>query len=125
MFISKFFSGDEYAVDFVSHQGKHKLVGVWKYVRSSDEKVWKDKVELLPYDETFSKLIYDAAVNWLNKIQHKTGPVHMELRYNGSEFFCVEINVSDTITPLLPSPPSVKFTKDPSPKFNLPYFLIY
>ena len=92
MFISKFFSGDEYAVDFVSYQGKHKLVSIWKYVRSSDEKVWKDKVELLPYDETFSKLIYDAAVNWLNKIQHNTGPVHMELRYNGSEFFCVEIN---------------------------------
>jgi predicted ATP-grasp superfamily ATP-dependent carboligase len=92
MFISKFFSGDEYAVDFVSHRGKHKLVSIWKYVRSSDEKVWKDKVELLPYDETFSKLIYNAAVNWLNKIQHKTGPVHMELRYNGSEFFCVEIN---------------------------------
>ena len=92
MFISKFFSGDEYAVDFVSHQRKHKLVGIWKYVRSLDEKVWKDKVELLPYDETFSKLIYNAAVNWLNKIQHKTGPIHMELRYNGSEFFCVEIN---------------------------------
>jgi predicted ATP-grasp superfamily ATP-dependent carboligase len=92
MFISKFFSGDEYAVDFVSYQGKHKLVGVWKYVRSPNEKVWKDKVELLPYDEDFSKLIYTAAVNWLNQMQHKTGPVHMELRYNGSEFFCVEIN---------------------------------
>lgn len=92
MFISKFFSGDEYAVDFVSCQGRHKLVSIWKYVRSPDEKVWKDKVELLPYNEDFSKLIYNAAVNWLNLMQHKTGPVHIELRYNGSEFFCVEIN---------------------------------
>lgn len=92
MFISKFFSGEEYAVDFVSCHGKHKLVSIWKYIRSPDEKVWKDKVELLPYEETISKLIYDTAVNWLNLIQHKTGPIHMELRYNGSEFFCVEIN---------------------------------
>lgn len=92
MFISKFFSGDEYAVDIVSYKGKHKLVSIWKYVRSTDEKVWKDKVELLPYDETISKLIYTAAVNWLNLMQHKTGPVHMELRYNGLEFFCIEIN---------------------------------
>lgn len=92
MFISKFFSGDEYAVDFVSYQGKHRLVSIWKYVRSLDEKVWKDKVELLPYDEDFSKLIYTAAVNWLEQMQHKTGPVHIELRYNGSEFFCIEIN---------------------------------
>jgi predicted ATP-grasp superfamily ATP-dependent carboligase len=92
MFISKFFSGDEYAVDFVSYQGKHKLVSIWKYVRSLGEKVWKDKVELLPYDKDFSKLIYNAAIIWLNQMQHKTGPIHMELRYNGTEFFCVEIN---------------------------------
>lgn len=92
MFISKFFSGNEYAVDFVSYRGKHKLVGIWKYVRTLDEKVWKDKVELLPYDEDFSKLIYNASVDWLNQIQHKTGPVHIELRYDGSEFFCIEIN---------------------------------
>jgi predicted ATP-grasp superfamily ATP-dependent carboligase len=92
MFISKFFSGDEYAVDFVSYQGKHKLVSIWKYVRTLDEKVWKDKVELLPYEETFTNLIYNVATKWLNILQHRTGPVHLELKYNGLEFFCVEVN---------------------------------
>lgn len=92
MFISKFFSGDEYAVDFVSYQGKHKLVSIWKYVRTLNEKVWKDKVELLPYEETFTNLIYNVATKWLNAVEHYTGPVHLELRYNGLEFFCIEIN---------------------------------
>lgn len=93
-FISKFFNGDEYAVDFVSCNGKHKLVAVWKYVRNSTDKIWKEKVELMHYNEDPQLInrIYEVATIWLDKLDHKFGPVHLEIKHNAGEFFCVEIN---------------------------------
>jgi hypothetical protein len=94
LFISKFFEGDEYAVDLVSCEGKHKLVSVWRYVRQSDEKVWKDKVELMRYEEdpVLINQIYKVVTQWLNTVDHKFGPTHVELKHNNGEFFCIEIN---------------------------------
>jgi hypothetical protein len=93
-FISKFFDGDEYAVDFVSCQGRHKLVSVWKYIRNSTDKIWKDRVELMHYDEDPALInkIYQASTDWLDKIEHTFGPVHLEIKHNNSQFFCVEMN---------------------------------
>ena len=93
-FISKFFEGDEYAIDLVSCEGKHKLVSVWRYVRQPDEKVWKDKVELMRYEEdpTFVNQIYKVVSSWLDKLDHKFGPTHIELKHRNGEFFCIEIN---------------------------------
>lgn len=93
-FISKYFNGDEYAVDLVSCDGKHKLVSVWKYLRRADDKIWKDKVELMHYEEDPQLInkIYEVAVSWMNKIQHRFGPVHLEIKHNQGEFFCVEMN---------------------------------
>lgn len=94
LFISKFFPGNEYAIDLVSCEGKHKLVSVWKYIRQPNEKVWKDKVELMPYEEdpTLVNQIYQVVTSWLNQLDHKFGPTHIELRHCNGEFFCVEIN---------------------------------
>ena len=94
LFISKFFEGDEYAIDLVSCEGKHKLVSVWKYIRQPNEKVWKDKVELMPYEEdpTLINQMYQVVTGWLNQLDHKFGPTHIELRHRNGEFFCVEIN---------------------------------
>lgn len=94
LFISKFFDGDEYAVDLVSCEGKHKLVSVWRYVRQADEKVWKDKVELVHYEEDPELItqMYKVVTNWLNRIDHKFGPTHIELKHCNGEFFCIEIN---------------------------------
>jgi hypothetical protein len=93
-FISKFFNGDEYAVDLVSCEGKHKLVSVWRYVRQLDEKVWKDKVELIRYEENPELInqIYQTVTAWLNKIDHHYGPTHIEIKHDNGEFFCIEIN---------------------------------
>lgn len=93
-FISKFFDGNEYAVDLVSCEGKHKLVSVWKYLRQPDEKVWKDKVELMRYEEDPELInqIYQTVTTWLDKIDHRYGPTHIELKHNSGEFFCIEIN---------------------------------
>jgi hypothetical protein len=93
-FISKFFDGDEYAVDFVSCNGKHKLVAVWKYIRNSTDKIWKEKVELMHYSEDSQLInrIYEVATSWLDKLDHKFGPVHLEIKHNAEQFFCVEIN---------------------------------
>jgi len=93
-FISKFFNGDEYAVDFVSCNSKHKLVAVWKYIRNSTDKIWKEKVELMHYNEDPQLInrIYEVATIWLDKLDHKFGPVHLEIKHNAGEFFCVEIN---------------------------------
>jgi hypothetical protein len=93
-FISKFFNGDEYAVDFVSCNGNHKLVAVWKYIRNSTDKIWKEKVELMHYNEDPQLInkIYEVATIWLDKLDHKFGPVHLEIKHNAGEFFCVEIN---------------------------------
>lgn len=93
-FISKFFNGDEYAVDFVSCNGIHKLVAVWRYVRNSTDKIWKEKVELMHYNEDPQLIdrIYEVATTWFDKLDHKFGPVHLEIKHNAGEFFCVEIN---------------------------------
>jgi hypothetical protein len=93
-FISKFFEGDEYAIDLVSCEGKHKLVSVWRYVRQPNEKIWKDKVELMQYEEDpeFINQIYKVVSSWLDKIDHKFGPTHLELKHRNGEFFCIEIN---------------------------------
>ena len=94
LFISKFFKGDEYAIDFVSCDGKHKLVSVWKYVRNDNEKVWKDRVELMPFEEDPMLIteMYWEVTDWLDSIDHKFGPTHIELKHNNGEFFCIEIN---------------------------------
>jgi hypothetical protein len=94
LFISTYFQGDEYAVDFVSCDGKHKLVSVWKYIRSHNDKIFKDKVVLMHYEENSDLInkIYEVAASWLNKIQHKFGPVHIEIKHVDTTFRCVEIN---------------------------------
>ena len=93
-FISKYFEGDEYAVDLVSANGRHKLVSVWKYIRSNSDKVWKDRVVLMPYEENPELInkIYNAVTTWLDKLDHKYGPVHLEMKINSDDIFCVEIN---------------------------------
>jgi predicted ATP-grasp superfamily ATP-dependent carboligase len=93
-FISPFFEGDEYAVDLVSANGRHKLVSVWKYIRTDADKVWKDRVVLMPYEENpeLVNKIYNTVTTWLDKLNHKYGPVHLEMKVNGGQTFCIEIN---------------------------------
>jgi len=93
-FISKYFEGDEFAVDFVSCNGKHKLCAVWKYVRNTEQKIWKNKVELLNYylNKDLVDSLYNKCIEWLNKINHKFGPCHIEIRKNKDNYFCIEMN---------------------------------
>lgn len=93
-FISKYFEGDEYAVDIVSSNGHHKLCAAWKYVRDKNQKIWKNKVELLDYKENVTLItsLYDQCVEWLDSLEHKHGPSHIEIKKHGTEFFCIEMN---------------------------------
>ena len=69
-------------------------MAVWKYIRNSTDKIWKEKVELMHYNEDPQLInrIYEVATIWLDKLDHKFGPVHLEIKHNVGEFFCVEIN---------------------------------
>jgi hypothetical protein len=69
-------------------------VSVWKYIRNNTDKIWKDKVELIHYDEDPQLIneIYQASTAWLDKIEHKFGPVHLEMKHSNLQFFCVEMN---------------------------------
>lgn len=93
-FISKYFEGDEYAVDLVSCKGKHKLCAVWQYVRDKNQKIWKNKVELLHYDQNKQLIdqIYFQCKEWLDRLNHQYGPVHLEIKKNKDDMFCIEIN---------------------------------
>lgn len=93
-FISKYFEGNEYAVDLVSCKGKHKLCAVWQYVRDKNQKIWKNKVELLHYDQNKQLIdqIYFKCKEWLDKLNHQYGPVHLEMKKNKDDMFCIEIN---------------------------------
>ena len=93
-FISQYFEGEEYGVDLVSSEGKHKLVAVWKYIRNNDEKIWKHKIQLIdPHEEVLLiDAIYKAVTGWLNVLNHQFGPTHIELKVKDNQFFCIEIN---------------------------------
>ena len=69
-------------------------MAVWKYIRNSTDKIWKEKVELMHYNEDpqLINIMYQVATSWLDKLDHKFGPVHLEIKHNAGEFFCVEIN---------------------------------
>lgn len=93
-FISKFLPGDEYQVDLVSSNGKHQFVSVWKMLLTDHIGLWRYGAVHMKYDDdpVFMKNLYQACTSWLDKLDHKFGPVHIDARYNGKEFYCIEIN---------------------------------
>ena len=93
-YISKFFEGEEYAIDIVSCEGEHKLVAVWKYVKRHHSDCFRSKMELIKFedhDELISGM-YQAVNNWLDLLNYQFGPTSTEVKFDGNSFFCIEIN---------------------------------
>lgn len=79
MFMMPYFKGEEYVVDTVSLNSKHKLVSVWKYAKANG--FWREKTVLLDCNgnEELIQKLYDYTCNMLTKVNYTTGASHTEI----------------------------------------------
>jgi hypothetical protein len=92
MFIMPYISGDEYVVDTVSLNGKHKLVSVWKYTKQNG--FWREKITLLDCtgNENLIKKLYNYTCNILDKVNYTLGATHTEIIIENEIPKLIEIN---------------------------------
>jgi hypothetical protein len=92
MFIMPFINGDEYVVDTVTLNGKHKLVAVWKY--SKENGFWREKITLLDYtnNEDLIEKLYNYTCNILDKVNYALGATHTEIILENGIPKLIEIN---------------------------------
>lgn len=85
--------GEEYSVDIVSCDGKHKLISVWKYSKPQDHH-HRDEIDLV--DPIKNKLIisriYKYVTQILNELGHVFGPTHSEIILSDDSINLIEIN---------------------------------
>jgi hypothetical protein len=79
MFMMPYITGNEYVVDTVSLNGKHKLVSVWKYAKQNG--FWREKIVLLDYvgNEELVQKLYDYTHNMFDTVNYVTGACHTEI----------------------------------------------
>jgi hypothetical protein len=79
MFMMPYINGDEYVVDTVTLNGKHKLVSVWKYAKQDG--FWREKTVLLDYigNEKLIEKLYEYTCNVLDKVNYVVGACHTEI----------------------------------------------
>jgi biotin carboxylase len=91
--VQEYLAGDEYVVDTVSCDGRHRPAAFWKYHRpaNSDSFVPYDAMELIPFHgELQARLLaYTTAV--LDALEIRYGPAHCELITVDGEPVLVEI----------------------------------
>ena len=92
MFIMPFINGNEYVVDTVSMNGKHKLVSVWTYAKADG--FWREKIILLDYigNEELIRRLYEYTCNMLDKVNYVTGACHTEIIIEGDLLKLIEAN---------------------------------
>ena len=92
MLIMPWYNGDEYVVDMVSLNGKHKLVSVWKYAKANG--FWREKITLLDCvgNEDLIKKLYNYTCNILNNVNYNLGATHTEIIVENNIPKLVEIN---------------------------------
>ena len=92
MLIMPWYNGDEYVVDTVTLNGKHKLVSVWKYTKENG--FWREKITLMDCvgNEDLIKKLYNYTCNILNKVNYTLGATHTELIIENSIPKLIEIN---------------------------------
>jgi len=93
-YITPFYVGNEYSVDFVSYKGKHKIVSVWKYIKDGINPFWREKTELLHYEE--NKELIDSIYNYMDKLLtvlgYQNGATHSEVIITSEGVRLVEVN---------------------------------
>lgn len=93
-YITPFYTGDEYSVDFVSFNGKHKIVSVWKYIKDGINPFWRERTELLHYEENKQLInsIHEYMTKLLDSVGHNIGATHSELIVTSHGIKLVEVN---------------------------------
>jgi hypothetical protein len=92
MLIMPWYTGEEYVVDSVSLNGKHKLVSVWKYTKQNG--FWREKITLLDCvgNEDLINKLYTYTCNILNNVNYTIGATHTEIIIENGIPKLVEIN---------------------------------
>ena len=92
MLIMPWYTGEEYVVDIVSLNGKHKLVSVWKYTKQNG--FWREKITLLDCvgNEDLINKLYTYTCNILNNVNYTIGATHTEIIVENGIPKLVEIN---------------------------------
>lgn len=92
MLMMPYITGNEYVVDTVSLNGKHKLVSVWKYAKQNG--FWREKIVLLDYvgNEELIQKLYDYTYNILGIVNYVTGACHTEIIIENNIPKLIEVN---------------------------------
>jgi hypothetical protein len=85
--------GEEYSVDIVSCNGKHKLISVWKYFKPHNHH-HRDEIDLVDPDKNklLISRIYEYVTRILNELGHVFGPTHSEIMLSDNSINLIEIN---------------------------------
>ncbi len=83
MLVQEFLPGIEYAVDTVSHDGRHRLAGLWRYRRpahgAGEPFVCYDAMELLPGDNARADKLFAYTRGVLDALDIRHGAAHAEM----------------------------------------------
>lgn len=90
-FIQPWYEGTEYAVDFISKNGEHYLIGVWEYYKAQKFTSVLSKVKIVN-DENLQNKVYNSIVPILNSIGRLNGASHIEIILSNNQIKIVEIN---------------------------------
>lgn len=92
MIIQKMYHGDEYSVDIISKNGKHYLIGIWKYTKKENSTL-RTKIELLSTDDKILiNRIFDYVSACLDRVGKRNGATHSEVIISGTDINLIEIN---------------------------------
>jgi hypothetical protein len=90
-FLQPWYNGIEYAVDFISVNGKHYLTGVWQYYKKEKFTVVLSKVKIV-HDDNLKTKIYNKMSKVLTDIGKLNGATHSEIFLDNDEIKIGEIN---------------------------------
>lgn len=90
-FLQPWYNGIEYAVDFISVNGKHHLTGVWQYYKKEKFTTVLSKVKIV-HDDNLKNKIYDKMSKTLTDIGKLNGATHSEIFIVNDEIKIGEIN---------------------------------
>jgi hypothetical protein len=92
MLMMPWYTGDEYVVDTVTLNGKHKLVAVWKYTKENG--FWREKIALLDClgNEDLIAKLYNYTCDLLNNVNYTLGASHTEIIVENDIPKLIEIN---------------------------------
>ena len=79
--VQEFLRGPEFAIDTVSHQGRHHVAAYWQYGKQLPPSVFSgiDTMELLPYRESLHQQLFPYVSQVLDTLGIRHGAAHCEI----------------------------------------------